>query len=746
MKSSTTLTRIAVMCAVMITGLSAHAATYTASQNGNWSDGTTWSTGIAPPAVLTGGDFIIINSGITVNLDQDQVLNNSQAILTVYGTLTSWHSLDISSGKLNGNGSITLHSLRMGASSTSLFSGSMTLDNLYNAEANLSLQGTVIVGDTLGLLAGNLNIGQGASFTLIDNAVLNLGGGGFNNYQSWHQNGRINLYYTRSGISTMGIETTFANLQDITVNLPSASDRLDMGGNMTISAILSLMGGKLNMNAHNLTINGSIYASGTGCLMAAPTSVVTVNGTAANSIAFAAGSNSIATLNVNTTGAGSLTLGSDMTCLGILNLQAGTLILGSSHLTLQSTISGSGYLSATSASSLILNGTGNVGSLKWASGGSTIGNLTVNIDGANGAVAMANDMTLAGALTLTGGYLTTNGKHLTLSGTIAASGTSAIWSDSTTDMTIAGSAAAGMGSLKFAAGHSQVHDLELNTTNGSWAVLGSALSVHGRLILTSGKLDLAGNDLAVKTAGNITGGSAASYILTSGTGSLWINVGAAGAGMLPVGTASYYAPLRVSNSAGVAGNFNAIAHSGIYANGTSGSDVSVSRQGMIVSWDLGSDMTSGANVSVDAYWSQPMESPQFNRNKVYLSHYTNGAWDTYNTSAAVSQSSMWSVSRTGITSFSPFAVMSSGAATGPNGVSDVADEVAFAAYPNPARNMITVTTPDATGTLRLHDMIGNEVALYPVSQTNNKIDISQLTPGVYFVSLNDKYTQKFVKQ
>lgn len=731
----------------MALGLYTHATSYTCIQSGNWTDGTIWQAGVAPPATLSGNDFVIINSGLTVTMDQDETLNNSQAIVTVYGTLTSWHSLDISSGTLNGNGTIILHTLRMGAGSTWVFSGNMTTDNLYNLQNQLTLEGNVIVGDTIGFVAGNVGLGQGANLTLADDAVLDIGAGTYTSYQSWHQNGRINLYYTRPGISSMGIETTFVNIHDVSVNMPSATDRLDMMGDLTVTGALSLLGGKLNMNGHNITANGTIASSGTGTLMGATTSVLNVNGSGtANSVAFATGNNSIANLNVNLTGGGALTLASDLTCLGTLNVPSGKLMLGSSHLTLQGAITGSGYLSATNASSLIVNGSGNMGNIKWDNGGSTIGNVTINIDGANGMVYMANDMTVAGSLTLTSGYLKLNGKHLTLGGTTSA-GAGAIYSDSLAYITLAGSAAGGMGALKFATGGDKVQNLEINTTNNSWAILASPLTVSGSLMLTSGNLDLAANDLNVQSTGSVTGGSATSYILTSGTGSLRINVGAGGAGMLPVGTASYYAPLRVSNNAGSAANFNAVAHAGIYANGTSGSDVSASRQGVIVSWELESDMTTGANAAVEAYWSQAMESAQFNSAKVYLSHYTNGTWDSYNATAAVSQSgNMWSTSRTGITSFSPFAVLSSGTSTGPNGINDVAEAVAFSAYPNPARNVINVTTPDASGTLHLHDMIGNEVGTYAVSQTSSRIDISGLTPGVYFVSLDSKHTQRFVKQ
>lgn len=748
MRSYITRAKYLVTCALMVAGIGAHATSYTAQQSGNWTDPTIWQAGVAPPATLTGNDFVIINNGITVMLDQDETLNGSQAIITVYGTLTGWHSVTISSGTLNGNGTVMLHTLSMGTGSSLVFNGALTVDNLYNSQSQLSLLGTTIVADTIGFIAGNLTLGQSGSLTLADDAVLNIGAGTFSNYQSWHQNGRINLYYTRPGISSMGVETTFVNLHDISVAMPSASDRLDMMGNITVSGALSLLGGKLNLNGHNLTVTGTIASSGTGTLMGSTTSTVTVSGSGTtNNVALAAGNNSIASLVVNITGGGSLALSSDMTCLGALTLQSGTLMLGSSKLTLQGGISGAGYLSGSSTSGLVLNGTGAIGPINWSSTGATVGNLTVNATGANGAVTMGTDMNVAGVLTLTAGYLKVNGKHLTLSGTCAAAGAGAIWSDSTANLTIAGSAAAGMGSLRLATGGSKVHDLELNTTNGSWIALGNALSVYGKLYLTNGNMDLGTNDLTLLGTDSIHGGSAGSYILTSGAGGLWIKIGSSAARMLHVGTAAGYAPLRVHNNSSTTGSFGATAHAGIYANGTSGTDISATNHGVGTSWNLESDVTSAANVGIDAYWTQAMETGLFNRNKAYLSHYTSGAWDTYTGTAAVSQpGGMWSTSRSGMTSFSPFAVFSTG--TAPTGVKDIADNVAFTTYPNPAANMININIPDAgsNNAVTLRDVLGNEVANYTVATGTNRIDISQLTPGIYVVSLNDKYSQKIVKQ
>ncbi len=748
MKCSTTLSRYIVTCSLMAIGLFARATSYTASQSGNWTDPSIWQAGVAPPATLAGNDFVIINSGLTVNMDQDEVLSNSQAIITVYGSLTGWHSITINSGTLNGNGTIMIHTLRMSAGSTLVFNGALTVDNLYNLQTQLTLQGTVLVADTIGFLAGNVNLGQGSSLTLADNAVLNIGAGTYSNSQSWHQNGRINLYYTRPGTSSMGVETTFVNLHDISVNMPSATDRLDMMGDISVSGALSLLGGRLNMNGHNLTVTGTIASSGTGVLMGSTTSVLTVSGTSAtNNVAFAPANNSIANLNVNVASGGALTLSSDLTCLGALSVQAGKLMLGTSHLTLNGAITGAGFLSGTATSGLTLNGSGNVGSLKWDNAGATVGNLTVNVTGTNGGVYMNNDMTVAGALTLSSGYLYLNGKHLTLSGTSAAT-SGAIYSDSIANISIAGSSATGMGSIRFATVAGKVHDLELNTTNGSWIALGSDVSAYGKLILTSGNLDLGANNLKLIGTDSVSGGSASSYVQTSGAGNLWIKVGASGARMLPIGTTSFYAPLRVRNNAAALASFGANAHNGIYASGTTGVDISASTHGVVASWELQSDMTTGVNAAVEAFWSASMEPNQFNRSKVYLSHNTSGTWDTYTSGNAVAQpNGMYSTSRSGNTTLGSFAVLSSGA---PNttGVKDIADNAAFSVYPNPAINTLSLNIPDGSteNTVTLRDVIGNEVGNYALSANSNKIDISQLTPGVYILSLNEKYSQKIIKQ
>lgn len=751
MNHKLTFIKSVVLCVMMALCLHMHATTYTATQSGAWSTASTWSGGVAPIANVTTNDIIIINNNVTVTLDQEQTLNQAQLILTVYGTLSGTHSLTVSNGTLNGSGTIDLHNLTLGASSTSLFTGSVVVDNFYNYQSLLSLQSDLTVHDTLGLYGGVLTIAAGSTVSLDADAVLHLDGGSYTNHGNWNQAGNINLLYTGSGTVTTGEEANLSNIHNIWINLTSTGDKVNLGQDLTYYGRLSLLNGGLGLNGNNLTINGTISAYGNGWLVGDTNSIVNINGSGtADSIRLRPGDMAIGDLNINLTNGGSVVLMSDLASYGGLHLQAGTLMIGANHLNLRGPVTGTGMLSANSSSSLAVTGAGSMGTVWWDSTGSTIGTLTLTATGANGMLTIGNDMNVSGNLQLNAGKLDVRGTHLTLSGTSATSAAAGIWADTTTDLTIAGSLLTGMGMMRFDTAGNMVRDLELNTTNQSWISLASDVKVYGKLRLTHGNLNLIGmSSLHLMGTDSIAGGSDSSYVMTAGSGMVWVNLsdssGMRRAGTLHIGSQSFYAPVRITNNAGANGGFGASAHTGIYANGNSGADISATNYGVNTSWNITTNMGSNANASIQVYWSQDMETSQFDRNNVYLSHYANGTWDTLSSMAAVSASAgMWSATRTGVTSFSPFAVFSSG----PNGVRDVSATATLAAYPNPAASVLTVTIPDAarTGTLIVHDVLGHQVATYTVSQTTSRIDVSRLTPGVYYVSLDDRYTQKFVKQ
>ncbi len=73
-------------------------------------------------------------------------------------------------------------------------------------------------------------------------------------------------------------------------------------------------------------------------------------------------------------------------------------------------------------------------------------------------------------------------------------------------------------------------------------------------------------------------------------------------------------------------------------------------------------------------------------------------------------------------------------------VSATAAPEAIQMYPNPATNSMTVTS--SAGAFRVLDPLGRT---YNVRQEGNTLDVSSLSPGVYFLS-NGGHNEKFVKQ
>jgi hypothetical protein len=76
-------------------------------------------------------------------------------------------------------------------------------------------------------------------------------------------------------------------------------------------------------------------------------------------------------------------------------------------------------------------------------------------------------------------------------------------------------------------------------------------------------------------------------------------------------------------------------------------------------WNIFETVPGGSNVTTIASWNIAEELPGFTRTNCYLSHFTGGQWDLV-TATAASGTGPYSISRSGITSFSPFAVANGG--------------------------------------------------------------------------------------
>lgn len=74
------------------------------------------------------------------------------------------------------------------------------------------------------------------------------------------------------------------------------------------------------------------------------------------------------------------------------------------------------------------------------------------------------------------------------------------------------------------------------------------------------------------------------------------------------------------------------------------------------------------------------------------------------------------------------------------------ERTSFSVFPNPAKNMITITHPvyDAPQVVRIYDLVGHVVLTFTIEineNTRSQIDLSNLRSGVYVVMLKNRTTK-----
>jgi len=243
----------------------------------------------------------------------------------------------------------------------------------------------------------------------------------------------------------------------------------------------------------------------------------------------------------------SVTLQNNVTVSNELIQTNGELIINGKILTLQSDLSRtSGTFTGSNSSTLIVNGTGNLATSLYFTGGSeSLSNLTINRS-ASGTVTLATNLTVYTALTMTSGELDINDNLLTLNGTISGIGT--LKGSANSEMVIGGSG--NFGTMYFSLGSQELENLTTNRTSGI-STLGTDLTVNTQLTLTNGLITTGVNTLIVSdaTTSSIQNHNVNSYI----NGNLRRNVNATGSYDLPVGTSAQYedANITLNSSTGI---------------------------------------------------------------------------------------------------------------------------------------------------------------------------------------------------
>lgn len=258
--------------------------------------------------------------------------------------------------------------------------------------------------------------------------------------------------------------------------------------------------------------------------------------------------NTVATLN-----GGNMNISGDLTVNsafdmggGTINL-AGNLALNSNltvgtggALTSASTISGSGTFIGINAngSGIVLNGTGNIGTLNFQAGSRFLSNLTI---AGGGTIALGSDLVMDGGfLSLSSGALNLNGHVLSLEN--ASSATGADFSGGT----IIGSTSSGLsieaaslsGSLMMDATNNTFKFLYLNA-NGQTLTLGNSLNITDSISAYDGTIATGGN-LTIKATATLKGrvgmmsasgsitGNATVEIFANGPTTGWAQLGIGG--------------------------------------------------------------------------------------------------------------------------------------------------------------------------------------------------------------------------
>ena len=511
------------------------------------------------------------------------------------------------------------------------------------------------------------------------------------------------------------------------------------------AAVLSVVGTLTSTTSNLLITAGTLSGTGTvilNSLIVGATGAVTSLGPIsvnqfANSAATLALTDVLSVTDTVTMAAGVVSLGAG----GAINFASGIVLNMAGG-----TYSAVGGL-PTLAGSFNLLYTGAVATIGAEAALSGLNNVTINLISPTNVLALASSLTVTGVLTLQQGILSLGANTLTIAGSINPSGSGTVSGAALSNITFSGSGNAGI--LTLTAGSQTINNLTINIGSAGTVALGSAAIISGALTLAQGTVNIGSHDLTLAATGVLTGGSSASYVVTSDAGSLIMNVALAGAtGVFQVGTIANYAPVTVTNNSTAAGTFNVLAHDGVMLNGTSGADISQFQPVVNTSWDVESSLTTGANVNLLMGWNTSMQVNAFDNTQAFISHYTAGAWNTSTISAStVLGGGLFSLALTGVTSFSPFAVFGHNVALG---VVAVNNNDAMEIYPNPSTDKLTIQIASASTVtnVEITDISGQTVARFELTNGNNTIGIANLNTGSYFVKVSNSEmsaVKKFVK-
>ncbi len=208
--------------------------------------------------------------------------------------------------------------------------------------------------------------------------------------------------------------------------------------------------------------------------------------------------------------------------------------------------------------------------------------------------------------------------------------------------------------LVSSAANSPFYKLTINKSSG-FATLSSAVTINQTLNLTAGNISLVNYDLTMGNSGTISNAGATAYLIATGTGTLVQQVVAAGSKLFPVGTTASYTPATIALTAGSTTDiFSMRMLAAFYSQGTIGTPLT--SNAVNATWMIAETVAGGSDASLTCQWPLSLELSGFDRDFSRVAHYVSGAWEYGLSNIIATGSNPYTVTRSGITSFSPFGV------------------------------------------------------------------------------------------
>ena len=211
---------------------------------------------------------------------------------------------------------------------------------------------------------------------------------------------------------------------------------------------------------------------------------------------------------------------------------------------------------------------------------------------------------------------------------------------------------------QFLNGTGSLNNLTINSPGG--VTLGGTQTVTSNLTLTSGTITLGNNDLILGTS-SLDGGSASSYVVTNGTGSLLRTVAPGSAPPFPVGTAGSYLPAVVQlDPASTTDVFRVRAADGVsttYDANDNPTGSVVTSNSVLRTWVVREGTDGGSNATLRLQWNGADEGTGFTGASCRFSRNTGSAWDAA-ADGPSGGADPFTRERNSITAFGPFTVNS----------------------------------------------------------------------------------------